>query len=88
MAKRGSGGIRQAHENKPAVAGRPRPLTHEERLAVINAPWPTVNVVVPKSWAGTILRHGIGADTMPEEGRRVYSPTPEDEQWFQHIAGE
>ena len=88
MAKRGSGDARQSRTNKPAAGERIRPLTHEERLAVINAPFPTFTVIPSKSWAGTILRHGIGADTLPEEGRRVFAPTPEDEQWFQHIAGE
>lgn len=35
--------------------GTPKPLTHEERVKLINAPLPIVNVVGGRSWGGTVV---------------------------------
>ena len=58
-------------------ASQTRPLTHEERVALVNKPFPVViNRYPGKTWAGAL----ISREELPIEGRRRYSPSPEDEE--------
>lgn len=79
MAKRQPFGI--SIEHRPSVVARKRgpheqPLTHEERQALIRAPF-MVERVIGKSWAGAL----ISREELPIEGRRKFSPSPEDEEF-------
>ena len=51
MAKSSSGPVRGDSED--------RPLTHEERRRVIEAPWPVVGIYAPKRWGGITKREPL-----------------------------
>jgi hypothetical protein len=61
MAKSPSGHVRGDSKD--------RPLTHEERRRVIEAPWPVVGVYAPKRWGGTPKRESL----IPDGGSRSWS---------------
>lgn len=55
---------------------RTTPLTHEERRRLIEQPFSTRRIP-GKTWGGLYIRAEL-----PTEGRRTYSPTPEDEEVY------
>ncbi len=56
---------------------RAKLMSHDERRQLIERPIGTVRVFGRSSaWGGVYIR-----DTVPTDGRRVWTPTPEDEEW-------
>jgi hypothetical protein len=60
-----------------------KPLTHAQRQALIRTPI-VVRTHGGKSYGGC----GIRQEPLPEHGRRVYTPSPEDEATFIRISQE
>jgi hypothetical protein len=67
MAKSPSGHVRGDSKD--------RPLTHEERRRVIEAPWPVVGIYAPKRWGGTTKRETL----IPDSGSRSWNRSSEYE---------
>jgi hypothetical protein len=63
-----------AKREKPAL------MSHEERRALIRAPFKSVAVHGTSTpWGGVFIR-----DAIPTDGRRVWKETPEDEEWMRN----
>lgn len=58
---------------------RPAVMSHEERRAIIEAPFQTVVHTHSSAWGGVFVRESV-----PTEGRRVWQERPEDEEWMKN----
>lgn len=54
-------------------------LTHEQRQALIKAAVPNVQYIGGATYAG---RRPVDDPWMPDDGRRIYVPAPEDEEFY------